>query len=148
MSNKLFFAAALLLPAVLFSHGVEVSEVESGAKIVRFLYTDGEPMMYAKVKVYPPSAPKTETIKSLTDENGFFAFVPDESGEWKVEALDGMGHRGEIMINAFETASGVQNTQNGYSASLVFRIILGLSLLFNIFVLCGFVLRKKTAFMR
>ncbi|MDR1615293.1 MAG: hypothetical protein LBS26_07005, partial [Campylobacteraceae bacterium] len=75
-SNKLFFAAALLLPAFLFSHGVEVSEAQNSAKVIRFSYSDNTPMMYAKVKLYPPSNPKIETVKSLTDKNGFFAFVP------------------------------------------------------------------------
>lgn len=132
-----------MLPAILFSHGVEVLEVESGAKIVRFSYTDGEPMMYAKIKVYPPSAPKTETIKSLTDENGFFAFVPDEEGEWRVEAQDGMGHRGKIAINTLLADGEVK--QSAQNSSAAFRIILGLSLLFNIFAVYGFALRKRAA---
>lgn len=129
-----------MLPAFLLSHGVEVSEAENGAKVVRFSYTDNEPMMYAKIKLYPPSSPKIETVKSLTDKNGFFAFVPDEEGDWRVEAQDGMGHRGEIVINTLKT-SAIDDKQNA-SASAAFRILLGLSLLLNIFAIYGFVLKK------
>jgi nickel transport protein len=142
-NNGLFFAAALLLPAFLFSHGVEVSQSNESAKVIRFSYTDGEPMMYAKIKLYSPSSPKIETIKSLTDENGFFAFVPHEEGEWRVEARDGMGHRGEIVVNIAGGSFDTAVMQNSSSASTVFRIILGLSLLFNVFAAYGFVLKKS-----
>ncbi|MDR0762473.1 MAG: hypothetical protein LBF13_05445, partial [Campylobacteraceae bacterium] len=74
---------------------------------------------------------------------GFFAFVPDEDGEWRVEAQDGMGHRGEIVLDAFKTSLDTKNTQSTSSASAAFRIVLGLSLLLNIFALYGFVLRKR-----
>ncbi|MDR1008256.1 MAG: DUF4198 domain-containing protein [Campylobacteraceae bacterium] len=145
MSNNrwIYFWAALLLPAFLLSHGVEVSESENSVKVARFSYSDGKPMMYAKVKLYPPRTPTVETIKSLTDKNGFFAFVPDEEGEWRVEALDGMGHRGEIKLNAVKASLDTTDSKEGLvQTSIVFRIILGLSLLLNIFVIYGFALRK------
>jgi nickel transport protein len=81
-------------------------------------------------------------VKSLTDKNGFFAFVPDEEGEWRVEAMDGMGHRGEIVVNVSENALGADDKQNAASASVIFRIILGLSLILNIFAVYGFVLKR------
>jgi nickel transport protein len=102
-------------------------------------------MMYAKVKLYPPSNPKIETVKSLTDKNGFFAFVPDEEGEWRAEALDGMGHRGELVINVSENFSATNDKQSAASVSTLFRIVLGLSLLFNIFALYGFVSKKLSS---
>ncbi|MDR0664770.1 MAG: hypothetical protein LBF86_04525 [Helicobacteraceae bacterium] len=120
-------AAALLPHAFLFSHGVEVSEVKSSAKVVRFSYTDNEPMMYAKVKLYSPSSPKVETLKSLTDMNGFFAFVPNEDGKWRVEAQDGMGHRGEITVDTLKTSLDADDKNT--SVSTAFRIVLGLSLI-------------------
>jgi nickel transport protein len=141
-NSRLFFAAALLLTALLFSLGVEVRQSQESAKIVHFSYSDNTPMMYAKVKLYPPSNPTIETVKSLTDKNGFFAFVPDEEGEWRVEAMDGMGHRGEIVVNVSENSLGADDKQNVASASTIFRLILGLSLILNIFAVYGFVLKR------
>jgi nickel transport protein len=144
-NSGLFFAAALLLPEFLFAHGVEVSEVEKSAKVVRFSYSDGEPMMYAKVMLYSPSSAKVETLKSLTDKNGVFAFVADEKGEWRVAAQDGLGHKGEIVVNALEISANAevkQSAKNTQNASKLFRVILGLSLLINIFVIYGFALKK------
>jgi nickel transport protein len=145
MSNnrRIYFRAALLLPALLLSHGVEVSESENSVKIARFSYSDGKPMMYAKIKLYPPKTPTVETIKSLTDKNGFFAFVPDEEGEWRVEALDGMGHRSEIKLNVVKASLDTTDPEENLTqTSIIFRMILGLSLLLNIFAVYSFVLKR------
>ena len=97
-------AAAVLFPAALFGHGVEVydadGETTGAAHTVRFMYSTGEPMMYAKIFLYPPSNPRTEILQSIADRNGYFSFVPDESGEWRISAEDGMGHKGEITVAA------------------------------------------------
>jgi nickel transport protein len=94
--------AALLFPAALFGHGVEVYEetdrTRGSVRVIRFTYTTGEAMMYARVFVYPPSSPAMEILQGTTDRNGVFCFLPDESGEWRLEAEDGMGHKGEIRI--------------------------------------------------
>ncbi|MDR3162039.1 MAG: hypothetical protein LBU28_10570 [Spirochaetaceae bacterium] len=95
--------AAGLFPAALFGHGVAVSEETGGARgsvrVIRFTYTTGEAMMYARVFVYPPSSPEREILQGTTDRNGVFCFLPDESGEWRLVVEDGMGHTGEIKIN-------------------------------------------------
>jgi nickel transport protein len=133
----------LLYGSFLLSHGVEVSESYNSAKVIRFSYSDDTPMMYAKVKLYPPSNPTVETIKSLSDKNGFFAFVPDEEGKWKAEATDGMGHKGEIVIDVTKTSS-ITATYKGdiKQTSLFLRIILGLSLILNIFAIYGLIFKK------
>ncbi|MDR1976256.1 MAG: DUF4198 domain-containing protein [Campylobacteraceae bacterium] len=126
-------AIVFLLPTFAAAHGVEVSEVHpSSLKTVRFTYSTNDPMAYAKIKVYPPSNSKVEAIKSFTDRNGYFAFLPDEEGEWKIEAADGMGHRGEISVNA--AAQNIVETSNTAAAPVWLRFVLGLSLLFNTFL--------------
>jgi nickel transport protein len=102
VSIVVFFGAALLFPMALFGHGVEVSEKTGGdrdaVRVIRFGYTTGEAMSYARVFVYPPSSPTGEILQGTTDRNGVFCFLPDERGEWRLVAEDGMGHRGEIRI--------------------------------------------------
>jgi hypothetical protein len=100
--RALFIGAVLLVPMALFGHGVEASEKTGGdrdsVRVIRFAYTTGEAMLYARVVVYPPSNPAREILLGTTDRNGIFCFLPDERGEWRIVAEDGMGHRGEITI--------------------------------------------------
>ncbi|GHU49072.1 hypothetical protein FACS1894200_07210 [Spirochaetia bacterium] len=55
----LFLSGVFFIPAALFAHGVDISDVSGAADVrtVRFGYTDGGNMLFAQVKVYPPSTP-------------------------------------------------------------------------------------------
>jgi nickel transport protein len=163
MKFFVFYAAVILttlFPSVVFGHGVEVyeisNEISNKVKTVYFKYSTGEPMMYAKIRVYPPSQPDMENLQSITDPNGYFSFVPDETGEWRITAEDGMGHKGTITVLAENSASGelfsgtnaassVSGTDTGGKKTpLPFRITLGLSLILNVFAVYNFALKKRT----
>jgi uncharacterized GH25 family protein len=131
----------LILPALVFAHGVEVFD-ETGkpdVHTVRFGYTDGESMLFAKVKVFPPSSPDAAAQESIADRYGYFSFVPFENGEWRLTAEDGMGHRGEILITvaegtASETAGPVRaGTSRSGKLPVPIAAVLGLSLILNMF---------------
>ncbi|MDR2109921.1 MAG: hypothetical protein LBP32_01295 [Spirochaetaceae bacterium] len=144
----LFFttlAAKVFLPGNLYGHGVEVYDItdepDRTAGIVYFKYTTGEPMMYAAIKLYPPSKPEVESLQSITDRNGIFSFIPDEEGEWRIDAEDGMGHKGTIFINAAapKAASGAAASGGGdVKISRPLGIAAGLSFIINIFSLWYF----------
>jgi hypothetical protein len=142
-------AAALFSPAVARAHGVDISDVtgQAGVRTVRFGYTDGEFMLFAKVKVYPPSTPDATVQESMTDRDGYFSFVPFEDGNWRLTAEDGMGHKGEIVVTVDEAAGAapgavVQNTASN-KLSKPIAIVLGLSLILNMFTFYHFVLKKS-----
>jgi nickel transport protein len=146
---KYLFVAVILvliLPAVIFAHGVEVSDVTGQQDVytIMFSYTDGTPMLFAKVKVFPPSSPDAPTQESVADRNGYFSFVNDEPGEWRLTGEDGMGHKGEVIVMtaaALETKeTGEPTEKTGGRVSLTMRLILGLSLILNIFAVYNFVL--------
>ena len=151
MAGALVFLAAFLFPGGLLGHVVEVYDLSGAAGppavTVHFKYSTGEAMAYAQIRLYAPSRPETEVLLSLTDRNGRFSFVPDEEGVWTVEASDGMGHQGSITISGTaETAvsgaaMGTAPEAAGGKTPLFPRLILGLSLMLNIFVLYHFVLR-------
>lgn len=173
MKMPLFFLFAILgagivFPGKMYAHGVEVYDLtgdsERAAGIACFKYSTGEPMMYAKVKLYPPSRPDVESLQSVTDRNGVFCFIPDEAGEWRADAEDGMGHKGTVIIRVPESspdappgsrtgaASGISQagsqtesaskTGRGGAVSggipLPLGIVLGLSLILNIFSIWHF----------
>jgi hypothetical protein len=141
---KLFLAAFFFLPAIapaLFAHGVEVTLLDGRgpfpAQVVSFSYSTGEVMSFAVIKVFAPSAPRVETMQSITDRNGMFSFVPDEAGEWRITAEDGMGHKGEILVFAEEpgeTSSPAAVPSSG-KPPLSVSALLGVSLIGNMFTL-------------
>ncbi|GHU70164.1 hypothetical protein FACS189450_04160 [Spirochaetia bacterium] len=146
----LFLTVILFLPAAVFAHGVDISDVtgQAGVRTVRFGYTDGEYMLFAKVKVYAPSAPDATVQESMTDQDGYFSFVPFEKGDWRLTAEDGMGHKGEIVITvADEAAPGeliaARNTSPSNKLPRPIAIIFGLSLILNVFAFYHFVLKKS-----
>lgn len=133
--------AMVFLPGNAYGHGVEVYDISAGSEraagVVHFIYSTGEPMMYAKIKLYPPSRPEVESLQSITDRNGIFSFIPDEAGEWRIDAEDGMGHKGTITINAAGpgagAAEGTVSERGGGTMPRPLGIVMGLSLILNIF---------------
>jgi nickel transport protein len=102
-------------------------------------------MLFASVKVYPPSTPEATVQETMTDRDGYFSFVPFENGPWRLTVEDGMGHKGEVVVTvAGETETTAQNaTQNAVPSGKLprpFAVLLGLSLILNIFAFYNFVL--------
>jgi nickel transport protein len=139
----------LLLPNIVFAHGVEIS-IASGAteypvETAHFIYSTGEAMSFSTVRVYAPSRPDVEIIQSITDRNGYFSFVPDETGEWKLTVEDGMGHKGSITINVGTSLGETKKApkSSGGKLPLPVGIVLGLSILCNIFFVWYYVGKQK-----
>jgi uncharacterized GH25 family protein len=150
--NILFVPVALLFPAMLFAHGVEISLATNTVPIetVRFMYSTGEAMSVAIIRVYAPSKPEVETVQSITDRNGYFSFVPDEAGQWQITAEDGMGHKGAIMVSTENGAAGENPRAEmapGVTSKmpLALRMTLGVSLILNVFAVYYFALKKRAA---
>jgi nickel transport protein len=133
----------LVFPALVFGHGVEVGDLSGDAaavRYVRFMYSTGEPVSYARIKLYPPSTvgANVESLVSITDRNGIFCFVPDEEGDWRVDMEDGMGHKGSITVGGVSGVGAADAPpapvkSEGNRPPLAYNIVLGLSLLANIF---------------
>ncbi|MDR2480711.1 MAG: carboxypeptidase-like regulatory domain-containing protein [Spirochaetaceae bacterium] len=132
----------LVFPAVIAAHGVEASLIEGGTlnQTVRFNYSTGESMIYARICVYPPSTPDTDVLQGTTDRNGLFSFTPDEAGLWRVTAEDGMGHKSEIAIEAGQPVAAASHEAR--RMPLLFAVFLGLSLIANVWLLWYFFLKK------
>ncbi|MBI4799851.1 MAG: hypothetical protein HY794_14235 [Desulfarculus sp.] len=80
------------------AHGVEMTSGTGQACWVRAEYAGGEPMAFAKMKIINPQG-QTHQV-GHADGQGRFAWLPDQSGNWGAVAEDGMGHRGEITLEA------------------------------------------------
>lgn len=130
-------SAAFLLVVAPFAHGhgVIYGIFEGHAVAVYFGYAGGEPMSYAKAKVFGPnSSSDLEFQNGRTDARGIFAFVPDQPGSWRVEAWDTLGHKGSIELtikqeDATLTAVGFEDSVNNPA---LIKIVLALSLIVNL----------------
>jgi hypothetical protein len=104
-------------------------------------------MLFAKVKVFPPSSPDAAAQESIADRDGYFSIVPFETGDWRLTAEDGMGHKGEIVITVSDETvpegSAVRNAAASHKLPTPVAITLGLSLILNIFAVYNFILKKS-----
>jgi nickel transport protein len=143
-------AALLIVPPNIFGHGVEIYDLTGEGKAVQtihFQYSTGEPMSFAKIKIFPPSTAgnKVESLVSISDRNGIFCFIPDEEGEWRLDIEDGMGHKGSITINAAPADQPLSAAPEPAKGKLPvpIGIVLGLSIMLNIFAAWHFMGRAK-----
>ena len=102
MKRKLWISLALLtilgLPAKALAHAVETNYILKDAALeLTAVYSTGEPMKNANVKIYAPGNTSEPLMEAKTDENGRFLFSPDREmpGEWEV-SISQEGH-GDIL---------------------------------------------------
>ncbi len=91
-------------------HGVEIGVAYDPSRVFEAVYTDGEVMSYAEVKIFPPEGETRPFQIGRTDRNGKFAFVPDGPGEWRFRVDDGMGHVAVSSVNVAEKTAGEEST--------------------------------------
>ncbi|MGF1540579.1 MAG: carboxypeptidase regulatory-like domain-containing protein [Pleurocapsa sp.] len=115
--NKWYFWLAWLMISLLpgeaaLAHGVKIQYLQSSAITVRATYDDGTPMKEAQVVVYAPNDLANPWLKGITDERGYFSFVPDAdiSGNWDVKVRQS-GHGDIVSIPLTEGNLGTDNTQ-------------------------------------
>lgn len=92
-----------------WAHDIEAAvQMAAPAVIVKVSYAGTEPVAFAKVQVYSPGGGTTEFQTGLTDKRGYFSFVPDGAGDWRLVVDDEEGHRREVPVAVSEgTAAGV-----------------------------------------
>jgi len=125
------------------AHDVNVEVTKSyPSVIIRANYFQAEPLSYAEVMVFSPESDAVEYQYGRTDKSGYFAFVPDGAGDWKITVDDEMGHFKETVVTITEdffnggNAAAVDARTNDRSSihdlHPVYKIIFGLALIFGI----------------
>ncbi len=91
--------AGLLGEKVVLAHGAKIQYRQTEAISIQATYDDGTPMDKAQVVVYAPSDLTTPWLTGVTNEEGYFSFVPDGdiSGNWDVKVRQS-GHGDIISI--------------------------------------------------
>ena len=129
-----FFIMAVMLPSLLYAHGV-TSKIDTGGIVVSAMYDTGEAMDYARVTISAPGA-NLKFQSGRTDRNGRFCFFPDVSGDWNVVVDDEMGHRLEVTVTVDEAMALQANRENGNAGrgflTRCEKAVMGISIIFGI----------------
>ncbi len=132
MLLRLKFRSLFLLSIPLAAHELEVtSQLVAPAVIVRATYAGSEPVPFAKIQVYSPANVTQEFQSANTDKRGYFGFVPDIPGSWRVVVDDELGHRKDLAVQVPDPFRGSAAGAEQGGASRLERAILGLALLFG-----------------
>jgi nickel transport protein len=90
LARAIALAAGLLLTPLsqqqADAHTVSGRVLNGKAAIAEFRFSDGSPMAFAEVKVFAPS--NELWLAGRADGAGRFAFMPDKSGQWTLEARE------------------------------------------------------------
>lgn len=124
----------------LWAHGVDYEVKEGRAVVLKAGYDDGEPMIYAEVKIFSPGNKDIEHQNGRTDKNGCFAFLPDQIGEWKIIVNDGMGH-GVVTEVEIKEAMKIETTTKGWPRWQ--KIITGISVIWGLAGLIFYLKARK-----
>src|SRR5690349_1411802 len=97
------FAVCIFLagisPSAASAHELDATvTLAAPAVVIRAAYGGSDQVPFAKVQVFSPSSPKEEFQTAVTDQRGFFSFVPAGPGSWRVAIDDEEGHRREIEV--------------------------------------------------
>jgi nickel transport protein len=125
------------------AHDVTVEITKSyPSVIVRASYFQAEPLSYAEVMIFSPESDVVEYQYGRTDKSGFFAFVPNSRGDWKITVDDEMGHFKETVVSiADDFFTGEEATaiiaHTNHRSSIhdlqpLYKIIFGLALILGI----------------
>lgn len=118
--------------------------------MVHASFSPTSPIADANVEVYAPDS-ETPFQTGRTDPAGFFAFVPDQDGDWTVVVDDERGHRDRTVVSISEPFFGEgpgegpdeeeaepapiapQTPQQATNEiPVIYRIIFGLALIFGL----------------
>lgn len=129
------------LSTALSAHELIVeAEFRSPFARVQVSYYDGAEARDADVTVWAPDSGEDSFVSGRTDRNGAFAFVPDQTGQWRIVADDGRGHREVLDLSVSESAAAPAPANsanptppaNPARRSLFERALTGLSVLFGL----------------
>ena len=150
-----FFILLLLLifssAGAASAHGLYGYQNNDKSLVVYFEYSEGEPAAYGAVSVFSPSDGKFEYQKGRSDQNGYFAFRPNEVGTWKIMLDDAQGHQTQAIVEVppdfftseKNTEPVVKIVEPAVKKPTPINIILGLSVLFNFFLLALYYRRGR-----
>lgn len=125
-------AVAVFFACRLLAHDLEARVTQTArVVVVRATYGGSQPVAFAKVQVFHPKQVGREYQTGLTDQRGYFSFVPESPGSWRVVIDDEEGHRKEIEVAVAETFASQPAVEASGGPARWERALVGLALIFG-----------------
>lgn len=135
LMGALAFTVILLWACEALAHGTGYTRHDSAETVsFSFYYASGEPMAYCAVSVFSPDNAELEFQNGRTDQRGGFAFLPNQTGAWKVHVKDGRGHAVQAEVPVADVPQGAMTMEGSGRIPPWIGVLLGLSLLGNAFL--------------
>jgi nickel transport protein len=130
---------------MLLAHDIEIRvRLTAPSVVARAAYAGSDPVSFAEVAVHKPGL-ETEYQTGRTDRNGYFAFVPDGPGSWRIIVDDELGHRTEKTVDVpspFES----NGEAVGAGFSVLQKALVGLALIVGVTgLLYGYKVRQQAS---
>lgn len=139
----------LYLNKIAWAHGVAYEMVETSPTVTfKAGFSSGDPIAYGQVLIYAPDNAEVEFQNGRTDKNGVFSFLPDSPGIWKVEVDGGLGHKlffDVTVADSNQSGLATQKEESPLRASMNIKILLGISLIFNLCLAATFLRARRQA---
>jgi hypothetical protein len=141
---RVFLILALSLPQLAHAHGLNLSLTDGRDAVTGTVtYADGTPLSGASIALQQAArgGAAAEPAVTRTDAEGRYAFpAPRHTGEYRVIADDGLGHRVEVVFVARgdQRRLGTTNTQSAWS-----RWLSGLGYLAGLFGVTAWWLSRR-----
>lgn len=131
------------------AHGLDIElKFHYPAVVSRTLYDANQPGKNINISIFTPADSKTPFQSGMTDQAGYFAFIPDTEGIWIIKVDDGHGHREQMKVTVSSeflnpekpvdlaeatppTTETIVETSQPQIPTL-YKVIVGLSLIFGI----------------
>ncbi len=135
----IWISCMLLSTAPGWTHQTYIRTIEE-AVVVKAYYDEANPMSSCRVEVTRPSD-SSYLLAGETDQQGIFAFLPEDDGLWVVTVSDGMGHRARIDIEVKDggaVAEGDEPETGRFNG-----LIVGVSIIFGLFGIIAIFYRRS-----
>jgi nickel transport protein len=124
------------------AHELRHSVTPGNAVIIELSYADATPFDFEQYEIYRDDGGPPFQV-GRTDAHGRIAFIPDETGTWRLKAFSEDGHGVDFT---FEAAAG--GTAAGAMESPIRRysmILVGVALILGIFGLLSLFVKRRIA---
>ncbi len=103
---RMSWATLGLLVSAVAAHELDLAAtLAPPAVVVRASYGGTQAVAHAKVQVFAPGGDR-EFQTGTTDRRGYFSFVPEGEGAWRVAVDDEEGHRRELTVSVPRAFAG------------------------------------------
>lgn len=132
----------LISSSVVFAHGTQYEIIQPKEISVKSSFGTGVPMANCDVLIFYPSSTKID-MKTRTNNDGIFSFIPDKAGIWSIQVRDKSGHGMRINLEIDEQFKLKSDNSTNNGISYIQKIIMAICVIWGFVGTALFFKRRK-----